>query len=274
MLIRSIMKRSLLKQTRGVATISNLESLKKRANDNDKHAQYELACIYHLGSEVDTNITEALKWYKKSAENGFKHAQRNLGILYTTNKEIQTDYIEGIKWFSKACDQGCKDSSSSLGSLYVYGFNADPNIKKGIKIMRINESRTNTELIEIRKKNIRFQQCLNIPFEKIKIALKGHFNATYIDKLIWNAGSTDKQSLEHILELWTWIDRESNYCMDPSDLKNIRMLQFRAYSGEKDALEEIYRLKQLTKNTLKYFDAPIKYLYEVKDMLNSGSPDK
>ncbi|MFV2056054.1 MAG: tetratricopeptide repeat protein [Thiohalomonadales bacterium] len=56
-------------------------------------AQFNLAMLYHSGSGVPQNETEALKWYTAAAENGYYKAQEYLAV----------GYAEG--WFGLSKDQ-------------------------------------------------------------------------------------------------------------------------------------------------------------------------
>jgi uncharacterized protein len=62
---------------------SSREQLKKRADQGDVEAQYQLAIRYESGVwDVRQNPAKALAWFNKAAESGYKPAMRSLADIY------------------------------------------------------------------------------------------------------------------------------------------------------------------------------------------------
>ena len=59
---------------------TNIDELKKAAEQGDAKAQFVLGGCYDFGDGVEKNPTEAVKWYRKAAEQGYAPAQFNLGL--------------------------------------------------------------------------------------------------------------------------------------------------------------------------------------------------
>jgi TPR repeat protein len=169
MLACSSIKKTLLKYTRNVTSMSRLELLKKRANDN----------------HID--------------------AQRDLGLLYVSNNEIKCDYKEGIKLLNKAYDQGCKISGSTIGTLYLHGAGIEPDIKKGVKMIHENDPQPDIHLLNIYKKAVTLQLCLTTSVENMHIVLESITDPLYksrMQRLRAAAHLGDKDAQKYITDLY------------------------------------------------------------------------
>jgi TPR repeat protein len=60
----------------------NIKSLIKAAEQGDAESQFKLAEAYLVGSGINRDYVEALKWFWKAAEQGDAEAQFHLGLLY------------------------------------------------------------------------------------------------------------------------------------------------------------------------------------------------
>ena len=69
-------------------------SLKKRAEQGDVQAQYELGYAYLSGEGILQDYTKAAEWYRKAAEQGYADAQCELGKIYSKGDGIPQDYVK------------------------------------------------------------------------------------------------------------------------------------------------------------------------------------
>ena len=89
------------------------EQLRNEADEGDEDAQYNMG-NYYLTFERDKleGISKAFGWYKKASQNGSKEAQYNLACLYIDGVDIDLDEEEDEKeeqafiWFEKSAEQG------------------------------------------------------------------------------------------------------------------------------------------------------------------------
>lgn len=65
------------------------QEIKKKAEQGDSNAQYDLGLCYDLGNGVSRDKDEAIKWYNKAAKNSAAKAKNNQGIRY----EFTTDVL-------------------------------------------------------------------------------------------------------------------------------------------------------------------------------------
>lgn len=133
------------------ATDELLESLIKRANNNDFEAQFQLSRAYLNGENgAQKDFKEAEKWAKKAIANGDVKAHGLLGDIYLENKnlkeafqhlliaaeagyseaqlrlsayyiDVKKDIQNGIKWAEKAAEQGDKEAIIDLFQYYATG---------------------------------------------------------------------------------------------------------------------------------------------------------
>jgi hypothetical protein len=84
------------------------------AEAGDIETQKTIAGMYFVGTGVEKNHEQAIKWYRQVAEKGDPIAQNNLGtILYGYgNKE------EAIKWLIASAQQNVPFAQSSLGEMF------------------------------------------------------------------------------------------------------------------------------------------------------------
>ena len=77
------------------------DEIKKKAEQGDVDAQFELALKYYNGEDTATDKKQALYWYKKSAEQGDSKAQYNLALMYDNGEGTATDKKQAFYWYKK-----------------------------------------------------------------------------------------------------------------------------------------------------------------------------
>ncbi len=139
-------------------------ALQQAANNGDANAAFEIGERYMTGRGVDTNVSEALKWFEKAvskgsaaaafrlgmayekgqgvardrarartnyvlaAESGHLKAMHNLAVLMVEDGGAKPDYTTAIPWFRRAAEQGLRDSQYNLGVIYARGLGAGQNL--------------------------------------------------------------------------------------------------------------------------------------------------
>ena len=108
-----------LPQTRGRPSDNpeDINDLRKRAEQGDVAAQYQLASLHINGGEYE----EAVKWLHRAAEHGHPEAQHALGYAYDHGKGIPQDYAAAVKWYRRAAEQNVAESQFNLGVSYAMG---------------------------------------------------------------------------------------------------------------------------------------------------------
>lgn len=83
---------------------SSPDEIRRRAEQGDANAQYELAQEYERAKP--TNYEQAAIWFRKAADQGLAAAQYQLGLMYGRGLGLPEDYDQAMAWFKKASDQG------------------------------------------------------------------------------------------------------------------------------------------------------------------------
>ncbi|MCY4638514.1 MAG: protein kinase [Acidobacteria bacterium] len=90
-----------------------VEFVRKRAENGDANAHFNLGWMYHHGKGVPEDAAEAAAWYRKAAGQGDARAQFNLGVMYTLREGVPRDLVEAHAWF--------KVASESNGQMTLFG---------------------------------------------------------------------------------------------------------------------------------------------------------
>jgi putative methionine-R-sulfoxide reductase with GAF domain len=81
-----------------VADVSNLEGLRKLAEQGDPAAQFALGARYATGEEVKQDYAEAVRWFTLAAEQGHVNAQAMLGAYYGVGRGVPQDLNKAYFW--------------------------------------------------------------------------------------------------------------------------------------------------------------------------------
>ena len=109
------------------------EELKKRAQDGDEFAQYNLGQIYEKGDGVKQNYAEAVKWFRKSAEQGNAWSQSELGVCYYQGKCVAVDHKKAFDLYMKSAEQDYMVGQVNLAGCYLFGHGTEKNEKVALK---------------------------------------------------------------------------------------------------------------------------------------------
>jgi FOG: TPR repeat, SEL1 subfamily len=140
------------------------KAIKKKAEQGDPEAQYNLGLCYAHGHGFVKDYSKAVKWFRKAAAQGDAEAQSalagidkkkeffencrkaaahgnaeaqyNLGLCYTEEECVARYDAEAVKWFSKAAKQGIAGAQLHLGVCCFYGNGIERNTAEAVKWYR------------------------------------------------------------------------------------------------------------------------------------------
>ena len=80
-------------------------ALKRRAEEGNARAQFNLGLMYDQGRGMLPDYGEAARWYRLAADQGVAVAQYRLGLMYHDGQGVTRDYVQAYMWFSLAVAQ-------------------------------------------------------------------------------------------------------------------------------------------------------------------------
>ena len=89
--------------------------VRKKADNGDVRAQFELGWYYHNGRGVPEDMETAASWYRKAADQGDARAQFNLGVMHALGEGVPRDLAAAYIWFDLALGDTGKKSHSDDG---------------------------------------------------------------------------------------------------------------------------------------------------------------
>ena len=123
----------------------DLSALRKKAEQGDAKAQFNLGIAYFDGQGVPEDKKEALKWFRLAAEQGNAKAQYNLGVVYFDGQGVPKDSKEAVKWYRLAADQGFAEAQFNLGWAYFFGYAVPQDYKEAVKWYRLAAEQGNAK---------------------------------------------------------------------------------------------------------------------------------
>lgn len=199
-----------------------IEELIRKAQSGDAEAQYELACRYCDGEDVENDGDKAFYWaqlsasqnytkginllgicydygigvekdekqavelYKKAAEQGYAAAQCNLGVCYECGTGVEKDEKQAVEWYKKAAEQNDVDAQWHLGACYYCGIGIEKDKKQAFQWYKKAAAQGNATA----------QSCLGICYE----------NGTGVEK-------DEKQAVEWYKKAEAQGNSTAQYCL-------------------------------------------------------------
>jgi TPR repeat protein len=115
----------------------DLSALRKKAEQGDAQAQFELGLCYCNGRGVPQDDKEGVKWFRLAAEQGNAKGQLILGLFYSDGRGVSQDDKESVKWYRLAAEQGNAGAQRILGSCYFFGTGVPMDNKESVKWYRL-----------------------------------------------------------------------------------------------------------------------------------------
>jgi hypothetical protein len=103
--------------TSSMTPAARVASLRKRAEQGDPDAQWNLGAAYRNGEGVTKDDVEAVRWYQRAADQGHVTAQSTLAASYWAGRGVPKDLTQAYFWSTVALHQGDRDSASRLQGL-------------------------------------------------------------------------------------------------------------------------------------------------------------
>lgn len=94
------------------------DTVVKKAQSGDAAAQAELAEAYSIGSEIDLNTAEAMKWAKKAADQGSPEGLFLMAFFTETGLGVVADKVRGREWYKLAADKGHLKAQGIVGKAH------------------------------------------------------------------------------------------------------------------------------------------------------------
>ncbi len=99
--------------------IGDIKSLIEIADKGDAEAQFELACRYKTGDDIEQNSKKAFEYYYLSSGQGHHGATLNLAHYYFAGTYfVKQDLDKAIKLYKIAADAGLSVAQDKLASIY------------------------------------------------------------------------------------------------------------------------------------------------------------
>jgi TPR repeat protein len=103
------------------------------ADQGYPEAENNLGALYEAGLGAAQDEVIAVKWFRLAAVHENVKAQTNLGIMYANGKGVPQDFTEARNWFQRAADRGEPKALSNLGAPYATGRGVPQNLEEAAK---------------------------------------------------------------------------------------------------------------------------------------------
>lgn len=98
-----------------------LPLIKQAATKGNNVAMFNMGYSNYTAKGVDTNYTEAIKWFNVAAQNNYADAYTYLGRCFVLGKGVQKDLYKATAYFQKATDMGSHEGEHELAHFYENG---------------------------------------------------------------------------------------------------------------------------------------------------------
>ena len=107
---------SVLLASTAISAQEDLDALRRRAEQSDAEAQYNLGFRYAVGLGVPEDDAEAVRWYRLAAAR-LSEAQFKLGLMYSNGEGVLEDSVLAHMWFNIAGANGYEDAGEQRDTL-------------------------------------------------------------------------------------------------------------------------------------------------------------
>ncbi len=120
-------------------THSDFQQTKRKAEQGDAQAQFELAWMYAEGEGLE----KAVEWLSKSAAEGNAFAQYDLALFYKEGEGVPQDDSKAIALLSRCAAQGNDRGQHLLGLMYIEGTGVEQDYPKGAALLEKSAAQGN-----------------------------------------------------------------------------------------------------------------------------------
>ena len=119
------------KIVKSISEIKRTNELKKRADDGDMNAQYDLAIL-----NLSKNINEAILLFDKSASQGHSKSQYALAVRYLEGSSVEKNLEKGFDLLKKAADQELSEALYRIHLCYISGEGVEKNPQLAVEYLK------------------------------------------------------------------------------------------------------------------------------------------
>lgn len=94
-------------------------SVREGALMGNAEAQNDYGLMWSMGTEVEKDDVEAVKWFRLSAEQGYAPGQLNLALAFAEGRGIPQNTQEAKRWAKAAAEQGLAKAETVMGALVM-----------------------------------------------------------------------------------------------------------------------------------------------------------
>jgi TPR repeat protein len=124
---------------------TEIDIIKKAANQDDAKGQFKLGFCYYHGNGVDKDPAKAFEWFQKAANQDNANGQKWLGICYHKGHGVDKDHAKAFEWFQKAANQDDADGQYCLGICYHEGHGVDKDHAKAFEWFQKSANQDNAD---------------------------------------------------------------------------------------------------------------------------------
>jgi TPR repeat protein len=113
-----------------------VSAIQQRAESGDAKAQYVLGWMYFVGSSVDKNHEEALRWMTRAAAQDVRYAKTQTGLMFLASSDVQNNYALAREWLLKGAEQNDVDAWNGLGVIYSQGLGVEVRADEAVRFFQ------------------------------------------------------------------------------------------------------------------------------------------
>lgn len=118
----------------------------KAIENNDGLAYFNVALYYQHGFGIDSNISEAIKWYEEAVMRNVLAANLNLANIFCHGDEefdISINYEKACFLYKMASDSMIDEAQTRLGYMYMYGYGVKKDEREAIRLYHLAAEKKN-----------------------------------------------------------------------------------------------------------------------------------
>ena len=102
----------------------------KKADSGDAKAQLRVGHMYHLGTGVEKDDEQAVRWYREAAAQGSATAKCDLGWMYEMGCGVKQDVRKAVELYKEVADTGNPRGLCDLAQMYLLGKGVEKDLAK------------------------------------------------------------------------------------------------------------------------------------------------
>ena len=104
----------------------------------NKDVYFKLGEYNFYGKGVETNVTEAVKWYRKAVNSiNVERALFRLGECYEYGVGVVKNKFEAVKYYQRSAEYGYTEAKVALGKCYLNGDGIEQDFEEAVRLFRL-----------------------------------------------------------------------------------------------------------------------------------------